>query len=104
MLFKKFILWKKRIHLLTIDENIHCQYEQKVFIISDLVRTQKPRQIQITFLVCIVFTFLTLGQLNLRSHWAIFQHLFLDSVIPTLRTNPSNKRTLVVHPMVFNPS
>jgi hypothetical protein len=54
MFLKKFIVWTKRIHLLTIDENIHCQYEQKVFIIWDLVKTQKPRQIQITFLVCIV--------------------------------------------------
>jgi hypothetical protein len=41
MIIKEFIVWTKKIHLLTIDENIHYQYEQKVFIIWDFVRTQK---------------------------------------------------------------
>jgi hypothetical protein len=59
MIIKKFIVWTKKIHLLTIDENIHYQYEQKVFIIWDLVRMQKPQQTQIIFLVCIVQTNLT---------------------------------------------
>jgi hypothetical protein len=45
MIIKEFIVWTKKIHLLTIDENIHCQCEQKAFIIWDLVRTQKPRYI-----------------------------------------------------------
>ncbi len=56
MIIKKFTVWTKTIHLLTIDENTHCQYEQKVFIIWDFVTTQKPRQIRIIFLVCIVQT------------------------------------------------
>jgi hypothetical protein len=44
MFLKKFIVWTKKIHLLIVDETIHYQYEQKVFIIIwDLVRTQKPR-------------------------------------------------------------
>jgi hypothetical protein len=54
MIIKEFIVWTKKIHLLTIDENIHCQYEQNVLIIWDLVKTQKPRQIQIIFLVFIL--------------------------------------------------
>jgi hypothetical protein len=41
MIIKEFIVWTKKIHLLTIDENIHYHYEQKVFIIWDFVRTQK---------------------------------------------------------------
>jgi len=45
MIIKKFTIWTKTIHLLTIDENTHCQYEQKVFIIWDFVTTQKLRQI-----------------------------------------------------------
>jgi hypothetical protein len=56
MIIKEFIVWTTTIHLLTIDENIHCLYEQKVFIIWDLVRTKKPRQIQIISFVCIVQT------------------------------------------------
>jgi len=56
MIIKEFIVWTKKIHLLTIDENICCQYEQKVFIIWYLVRTQKPQQTRIIIFVCIVQT------------------------------------------------
>jgi hypothetical protein len=47
MMMKKFIVWTKRIHLLTMDENIHYQYEQKVFIIWDLVRTQNLNKLKL---------------------------------------------------------
>jgi hypothetical protein len=78
MIIKEFIVWTKKIHLLTIHENINYQYEQKVFIIWDLVRTQKPRQIWIIFLVSIVQTKnkvnnnLIINEISFTFHISIF--------------------------------
>ncbi len=50
--------------------------------------------------------FSILGQLNLGSHREIFQHFPLETVIPTFKTNPSDKRTMIIKflPTILNPS